>query len=97
MKLIDEGNQNWGRHNEQQQVTQDEVRTPEGHFHDLHDELSGRLGDGIVSKATAVPFTSPPSSVCFIVFEFTRQEDRNEDLRQGTLNSNNGNNSQDGV
>lgn len=39
------------------------------------------------SQAASVPSASPPSPVRFVVFELTRQEDRDENLVDGPLDS----------
>lgn len=69
----------------QQDMSQQEVRTPKRHLDDLDNKFAGGLGNRGVSKTAAVPLTSPPSPVGFIVLELAGQEDRNKDLLNGPL------------
>jgi len=82
---------------DQQDVSQQEVRTPKRHLDDLDDIFTGRLGNRGGSKAAAVPLTSPPSPVGFIVLELTGQEDRNKNLLNGSLDCDDGDDTEDGV
>jgi len=70
-------------------MTQQEIATPEGHLHDLDNELTGRLRHSRVTKTPAVPFTGPPGAVCLVMLVFTREEHSNQDLLGSTLDGNN--------
>ena len=88
MQFVNERNENGDRQDHQEDVTKQEIRAPQRHLDDFHDKLTSRLGHGRVTKATAVPFTRPPCTVCFVVLEFTRKEDCNKDLLDSALNGN---------
>ena len=51
----------------------------------------------MVLEATAVPLASPPSPVGLVVLEFTGQTRRNEDLGDGSLNRDGGDQTEDGM
>ena len=78
-------------------MSKKEVRTPERHFDDLDDIFTGRLRERGATQTTTVPFTGPPSTIGFIVFVFTSEEDTDEDLLDGTLDGNDGDNSENGM
>lgn len=42
------------------------------------------------AKSAAVPLASPPRAVRLVVFELTRKEDGDEDLVNGTLDEDHG-------
>jgi len=78
-------------------MTQKDVATPETHLDDLDYEFTSRLRHGMVTKTTASPFASPPSQVCLVVLEFSRKEHGDENLVDGALNGDDGNQSEDSV
>lgn len=88
MQLVEERDQGRWRQNDQENVTKQKIRGPQGHFHDLHNELAGWLGHGRPSEATTIPFTSPPRLVGLVVLELAGQKDSNEDLLNGPLDGN---------
>ena len=67
------------------------------HLDDLDQELSSGLAESVTSKTAAVPAASPPSAVRLVVLDITRQEDRDDDLVDGALDGNNGDETQDCV
>ena len=97
MQPINERNEDRRRHDDQEEVAQQEVGTPEGHLHDLDDVFTSGLREGRRSEATAVPLSGPPCSVSFIVLVFTREEYGNEDLLNGTLDSDDGDDTKHGM
>ena len=50
-----------------------------------------------MSEAPAIPLTSPPSPVGFVVLELAGQEDRNKDLLDGPLDCDDGDDTEDGM
>lgn len=78
-------------------MASDEVGRVQSHFDNLDDELSSGLTKNVRSQATVEPDTSPPSSVGFVMLEFTRQEDGNQKLEDESLNGDDGNHAQNDV
>ena len=97
MKTIDVGYDDWGRQDEQEDVADEEVGAPERQLDDLDDELPCRLRHGVRSKTTTVPLARPPRAIGLVVLKLTRQEDSDEDLVDGALDVDNGNETQNGV
>ena len=69
-------------------MSEQDVRTPQQQLDNLDYKLASRLRDGVQAKTMTVPTTSPPNTVSFIMLEFARYEDRDEDLVDGTLGEN---------
>ena len=67
-----------------------EIRTPQRQLDNLDNELSCGLRHGMVSETSSVPLASPPRQVGLIVLELSREEDSDEDLVNGTLNVDDG-------
>ena len=86
MQLVNEGNECRRRQYDEQDMAHEEVGTPKGHLHDLDDELTRRLRESGASKATPVPLARPPRTVSLVVLVLTREEHRDEDLLDRTLN-----------
>ena len=82
---------------DQQDVSQQEVRTPKRHLDDLDNKFASGLGNRGVSKTAAVPLTSPPSPVGFIMLELAGQKDRDKDLLDGPLDRDDGDDTEDGM
>ena len=90
VQLVHEGDEHRRRHDDQEKVRKQEVRRPERHLHDLDEEFTSRLRERGRAEPTPVPFAGPPSAVSLFVLQLTRKEDRNEDLLDGTLNGDDG-------
>ena len=75
---------------DEQEVTEQEIVRPQRHLHNLDNELASGLRHRRRAKATAVPLTSPPRAVRLLVLELTREENRNQDLLDRSLNSDDG-------
>jgi len=88
MQRIHKRNQHRHRQNNQQNMCQQEVRRPKRHLHSLHYKLSRRLRHRRGSQPTSVPFTSPPGTVRFVMFEFTSEEDGDDGFLNGPLDRN---------
>jgi hypothetical protein len=78
-------------------MSEQEVRTPQRHFDDLHDVLASRLRQGRVTKTATVPLAGPPGPIGLVVLVLTRQEDGDDNLLNGALNGNNADNPENSV
>lgn len=76
--------QDW-KHEEEQDVPQDEVGSEEPKLGDLAKELATRLGECVPSHG--VPFTSPPGDVGGIALELTSKSQRDDELEDEALDS----------
>jgi len=85
------------REHEQQNVSQQDITTPETHLDDLDDEFTSGLRHDMVAETTAGPFTSPPGQVGLVVLELSGEEHGNENLVDGALDGDDGDQSEDGV
>ena len=83
MEGVDVRDQERGKHEEQQQVTQAEVRREVSQLSDLTQELTARLREAHPSHA--VPFTGPPSNVGRVGSELTSEGQSNDKLVDETL------------
>ena len=97
METINVRDEDRRREEEQENMAHEEVGAPERQLDDLHDEFTRRLGHRVRTQSTAVPLASPPCAVRLVVLELTREEDGDEDLLDGTLDSNDGNDAEDSV
>jgi hypothetical protein len=97
MQTIKAGDQCWDGQNHQNKMTGDEVGRVETHFDDLDDEFSRRLAEDVRSQASVEPDTSPPCSVGFVVFKFSREENRDKNLEDTSLDGDDRNYAQDDV
>lgn len=86
----------WRQHKEKE-VADQEIRTPQGEFNDLHYQFTCRLRHDVVAKAAPVPPACPPCSVGFVMFELARQEHGDQDLVDSTLNRDNRNETKNGM
>ena len=84
MKLVHVGNAKGRQHDEQDQMTQNEVGSEVTQFSDLTEEFTTGLRNGMPTHA--VPFTGPPGNVGLVVLEFTSQGQRNNKLVDEPLN-----------
>ena len=82
---------------EKKDMARQEVRAPQRQLDDLHDELARRLRHRVAAEAASVPLSGPPRPVRLVVFELTRQEHRDEDLVNGTLDVDDADQSEHGV
>jgi len=80
MQSINVRNQHDRGHDKQQEVSKQEVSTPHGQLDNLDNEFTHRLRPSARAQVPAVPLASPPCSVSFIVFEFSRQSNSDEEL-----------------
>ena len=78
-------------------MTGDEIRRVKTHFDRLDDEFTRGLRERVGSKTPVEPYSRPPSSVGFVVLEFSREEYRDEDLEYTSLNTDDGDNGETGV
>jgi len=83
MEGVDVRDQERRKHEEQQQVTQAEVRREVSQLSDLTQELTARLREAHPSHA--VPFTGPPSNVGRVGSELTSEGQSNDKLVDETL------------
>lgn len=84
MELVGIGDeQNW-QHEEQQDVSKDEVGSEETKLGDLAEEFTTRLGDCVPSHS--VPLSSPPGNVGGVSLELTSQCQSNDELEEESLN-----------
>jgi hypothetical protein len=94
MYTIREWYEQYRSHEEEKEVAKQHVPTPQGEFNDFDQELPGRLRHCMCAKPSSVPFPSPPSLVCLIMFKFPSNAERNEELLHGALNGNDGDQAQ---
>ena len=78
-------------------MANEEIRTPEGQLDDLDQKLTSGLRHGVIAQPTSVPLARPPRAVRFVVLELARQEDRDEDLVDGTLDEDDSDETEDGM
>ena len=97
MDLVDERNEHRRRHDDQEDVREQEVGRPERHLHDLDHKLARRLRERGRAEAAAVPLAGPPRAVRLLVLELAGEEDGDEDLLDGTLDGDDGDDSENGV
>ena len=97
MQLVDEWNEHRRCHDHQEKVSEQEVRCPERHLHNLDDEFTSRLGERGRAEAAAVPLAGPPRAIRLLVLELTGEEDGDEDLLDGALDGDDGDDSENGV
>jgi len=97
MQPVGEGDQGGWCQNDQENVTKQEIRGPQRHFHDFHNELASWLRHCRRAKATSIPFTSPPCAIRLVVLELAGQEYGYEELLNGPLDGNDRNDSQNSM
>lgn len=88
MQTIGERHQKRRRHDEQQEVSKQEVGAPKRHLDYLDYELSSRKVHCLAAQPSVVPLARPPGPVSLLVRQFSRKEDGDEDLLDGALNGN---------
>ena len=69
----------------------------ETHLDELDDELSSRLAHDSVAESSVVPHSRPPRSVRLVVLELSREERRDQELVQRTLDRDRSENTEDRV
>lgn len=82
------GDQDEGQHQEEKNVSQHKVGGEHVQLGDLAKELTGRLRDG--APAHRVPFTRPEGNVGLVRLDLASQAERDDQLEQESLDSNNG-------
>jgi hypothetical protein len=97
MQTIEAGDQGRDGQDHQNKMTGDEVSRVQAHFDNFDDELSSRLAEHVRSQTSVEPNTRPPCSVGFVVLEFSRKEDRDKDLEDTSLHSDDRNHAQNDV
>jgi hypothetical protein len=97
MQPVEERDQGGRCQNDQENVTEQEIRGPKRHLHNLHNKLACGLRHRGNAKATTIPFPSPPCPVGLIMLKFTGQEDGYQDLLDSSLNGNYCDDTQDRV
>jgi hypothetical protein len=80
MQGVYEWNEKWRCDNDQEYVCKKEIRTPQRHFHNLDDELPSWLRHGRCTKPSSIPFSSPPCAIRLVMFVFTSEENRDQNL-----------------
>ena len=69
MKPVDIRYQYRGSWHEQEEVADQEVRTPEGQLNDLDNEFTSWMREHVGTETMAVPFARPPCPIALIMFE----------------------------
>jgi hypothetical protein len=82
---------------EEKDVAGDKVGGEETHLDELDDELSGRLAHDPAAESSVVPHSRPPRSVRLVVLELSREERRDQQLVQCTLDRDRREHSEDRV
>ncbi len=85
------------RQTEQQDVCSEEIGREQRHLDDLDNKLTSRLAEGVTTKTTTVPASRPPSAVGLVMLELTREYQSDQDLEDGALDGNDGDNAKHGV
>ena len=94
MNLVNSRDQHrWGQ-DHQEDVTQDEIRTPHREFDNLDDKLTSRLHESRGTELDTMPFTRPPCPIRLVVLVLSGQEYSDQDLGDGALNGNDGDQSE---
>jgi hypothetical protein len=94
MEGVDIGNGEGWEHDKQKNMAEEEIVGEITEFSDLAQEFTSRLRECVPSHV--VPFSSPPCNIGLIVFEFTSQCERNDDLVYEALESHRSDHSRDG-
>lgn len=90
VEAIGPRNQDRWCQNDQQEMSCQEVGTPQRHFDDFDDKLSSRLRYSGVAETPTVPFPCPPGAIGFVMLIFPCEEDCDQDLLDGPLNGDDG-------
>ena len=88
MELVDIGDQDDREHDEEDDVTEDEIRSEHAQLGNLAKELETRLRHCV--PAHSVPLARPPSNVGGVGFEFAGKGEGNDELEEEALDCNNG-------
>jgi len=97
VESIEVGNQDRRGEHEQQEMPEEQITTPQRELDNLDHELSRGLRHDVRAQPTSVPSSSPPCLVGLVVLELARQEHSNEDLVDGPLDGDDGDEAQDGM
>ena len=88
MEPVEVWDENGRCEHEKKEVAKKEITAPERQFNNLHDEFSRGLRHHMGAQTATIPTTGPPSHVALVMLEFSRKEDRDENLVDGPLNGN---------
>ena len=94
---VHERNEHRHGHHDEQKVREQEVGPPERHLHDLHHKRARGLRERGRAEAAAVPLARPPRAVCLLVLKLAREEHGDENLLDGTLDGDDGNDTEHSV
>jgi len=89
MELVRIRNQQDWKHEEEKDMSQNEVGGEHSQLSNLAEEFTTRLADSVPSHG--VPFTSPPSDIGGIGLEFSSKGERDDELEDESLNSDHSN------
>lgn len=95
VELVDVGDQNDREHDEEKEVTEEEIRGEHAQLSNLAKELTSRLGQCVPTHS--VPFTSPPSDVRGVGLEFTSEGQSDDELEEEALDSDDGDHTRQGL
>lgn len=88
VELINIGDEQDRKHDEEKNMAKDEIRSKHAQFRDLAEELTTRLRDCV--PAHSVPLSSPPCDVRGVGLELTSEGESDDKLEEESLNGNNG-------
>ena len=88
MELVDKWDDQYGQHEEQDPVAEDEVAGEHSQFDNLAQELAARLRQRM--PAHVVPFARPPRDVGRVRLELARQRQRHDELDDEALDGDDG-------
>jgi len=92
VELVDVWNAQCRKHDEQNEVSENEVGSEQAELSDLANELTTRLRHGM--PAHRVPLPCPPRNIGGILFEFTGEGQSNDQLEDEALESDNSDHSE---
>ena len=88
VELVDVWDGDDWKHEEEQEVSQDEICREHAQFGDFAKIFSTRLREGVPTHG--VPFASPPSDVCRVGSELASQSKGDDQFEDESLESDNG-------
>lgn len=94
MELVNIRNDEEWQHDEENDMTEDEISCKHAELGDLAQELTPWLGHGVPSHV--IPFACPPSNVGTIRLELTSERERDDELVEEALKSHDSNHAQNG-
>lgn len=97
MELVNERDERRWRQNDHEEMSEEEIGAPQRHFDNLDNVFTSGLRHGGVTKPTSIPLARPPSAIRLVMLELTGEEDGNQELLNGALDGDNGDDTQDGM